>query len=84
VCGYPGLDESPYDYANPTYEICPCCGIEFGYEDSAPTPEEWPARCKELRDKWIKDGANWWAAVAGEEPPDGWDPIEQMRKAGLK
>jgi hypothetical protein len=35
VCGYSMLDEPPYDkYGCATYTICPCCGTEFGYDDS--------------------------------------------------
>jgi len=35
ICGFPDLDEPPYDSdgENPSFDICPCCGIEFGYED---------------------------------------------------
>ena len=34
VCGYKLSFESWGDDGNtPTYEICPCCGVEFGNED---------------------------------------------------
>lgn len=36
ICGY--LDENlmPWgeDEKTPSFEICPCCNVEFGYEDS--------------------------------------------------
>ena len=34
VCGYIN-DEITWEKGiYPTYNICPCCGVEFGYEDS--------------------------------------------------
>ena len=34
VCGY-YIDDLPWGKEDncPTYEICPCCGVEFGNED---------------------------------------------------
>lgn len=34
VCGL-HIDDLPWgqDGNSPTYDICPCCGVEFGYED---------------------------------------------------
>ncbi len=54
VCFFPqknppwGLDGKA-----PTYGICPCCGVEFGYEDST---EE---GIKEYRSQWITSGYKW-------------------------
>ena len=34
VCGYDGLYEPPYnEKGSGSYEICPCCGFQFGYDD---------------------------------------------------
>ena len=34
VCGYAYLEEPPRDEkGRPSFDICDCCGIEFGYED---------------------------------------------------
>jgi hypothetical protein len=34
VCAYPDLGGPAYDDTGcPTFEICPCCGVEFGYND---------------------------------------------------
>jgi len=64
VCGYPELEEAPllriennkriysYNLGAPTFVICICCGTEFGYDDDELS---W----KELRDKWVKNGAKW-------------------------
>ena len=36
VCGFDDLDSAPYDNnGNPSYEICSCCGFEFGFHDSS-------------------------------------------------
>jgi hypothetical protein len=33
LCGYPDLKDPPYDlYGAPSFDICPCCGCEFGYK----------------------------------------------------
>ena len=55
VCGYPGLDEPAWDnkYGTPSYNICPCCGCEFGYEDATPKAKDSYLRI------WIHNGAPW-------------------------
>ena len=70
VCGYDGLEEPAYDEDGvPSFEICPCCGIEFGYEDATKPHES-------LREEWIAKGMSWWA---DDKPPSGWDPTQQLR-----
>lgn len=52
VCGYDKLEESPYDkYGQGSFEICPNCGIEFGYQDAVSDPKDLPERWAELRKK---------------------------------
>jgi hypothetical protein len=76
VCGYHGLHEQPYDDAGaPSYEICPCCGTEFGYHD-AKTPHT------VLRQRWVAKGSPWHSRV--KSPPQGWDALEQLRSATPK
>ena len=75
VCGYPKLDEPPYDEHNcPTYIICPSCGTEFGYDDAT-------ARHSELRQKWIEGGMRWWSRATS--PPAGWEPVRQLKASRL-
>ena len=38
VCSWPCIKEDPKDE---TYEICPSCGVEYGYEDSGPKPRSY-------------------------------------------
>ncbi len=75
VCGFPLLDDPPYDERGcPTYEICPCCGTEFGKDDAGTSHAA-------LRQTWVSQGMNWWSAY--RQPPDGWDPRAQLQRAGL-
>jgi hypothetical protein len=73
VCRYAQLREQPYDeYGCATYSICPCCGTEFGYDDSIKTHIV-------LREKWISLGMPWWSTHI--LPPDGWNPVQQLHQS---
>ncbi|WP_460042587.1 hypothetical protein [Pseudomonas sp. S2_H01] len=75
VCGYPELDEPPYDgFGCASYGICPCCGTEFGYDDSTLAHSA-------LRTKWISDGMCWWGKK--QLIPTDWDPVRQLDDAGM-
>ncbi|THF66294.1 hypothetical protein E6C76_05480 [Pseudothauera nasutitermitis] len=75
VCGYPCLDEAAYDdFGCPSYNICPCCGTEFGYDDSVVAHAD-------LRKKWISNGMQWWSR--NQIKSNGWDPIKQLKDAGM-
>jgi len=75
VCGYPDLDEPPYDsHGSPNFGICPCCGVEFGNDD-------WERPHSALRDDWAKKKYAWFSQYT--LPPPGWDPIAQFKAAGL-
>jgi hypothetical protein len=63
VCYYPKLKENPH---HATYEICPQCGIEFGYQDSGPKGQQY--YWKILREKWIAAGCPWWSKVRKAPP----------------
>lgn len=67
VCAYTALPYPPNDY-----NICPCCGTEFGNDDSFMSHEE-------LRRAWIAQGARWFFGQA----PMGWNPYLQLIVAGL-
>lgn len=71
VCGCYSKD-FPWgeDGKNPSYQICPCCGVQFGKEDL--TLES----IKEYRDKWRSKGGEWFAK---NEKPSGWDIEQQMK-----
>jgi len=69
VCGYPEMTEPPKDYY-----ICPCCGTEFGNDDSVFTYDE-------LRRAWLANGAHWFSRAT--PPPHNWNPYEQLFNADL-
>ncbi|WP_235591764.1 hypothetical protein [Pseudomonas syringae] len=73
VCGYPDLDEPAYDsFGCASYNICPCCGVEFGYDDSTIAHFQ-------LREKWISEGMQWWSKH--QTKPDDWDPLKQLKNS---
>jgi hypothetical protein len=75
VCGFAGLTEPPYDSAGcASFDICPCCGTEFGYDDATKSHGE-------LRKDWLAAGASWRSKAQG--PPPNWDPLTQLRESGL-
>jgi hypothetical protein len=52
VCGFDGLKEAAFSPSHePSYEICPRCGFEFGFDGGNDT-----AIFTEFRERWIKNG----------------------------
>lgn len=73
VCGLFTKNYFPWglDGATPTYDICACCGVEFGYEDSSVNS------VRGYRTKWIADGAKWWDHG---QKPGGWNVDDQLKE----
>jgi hypothetical protein len=67
VCAYPDMPYPPADY-----NICPCCGTEFGNDDAILSFDN-------LRNQWINNGAHWFYG----EPPQGWNPYFQLIAGNL-
>jgi transcription elongation factor Elf1 len=71
VCGYPNLDEHPYDsQGNPSYIICDCCGFEFGFDDKSKGRS-----FDEYRKEWIAQGAKWFNPT---KKPNNWNLDGQL------
>lgn len=70
VCGL-YIDNKPWgdDGYTPSFEICPCCGAEFGYDDYN------VQLLKEYRRKWIDGGYKW---TLPEEKSLNWNVKEQI------
>jgi hypothetical protein len=70
VCGLRQADP-PWgdDGRTPNFQICDCCGVEFGYEDVS------PASVKSARSTWLAKGAPWFNPKAR---PLIWDVGKQM------
>jgi rubredoxin len=82
VCGYVDFDEPPWSGDGlPSYDICPSCGVEFGYHDFAQDEVERRERWRILRQKWIENGMRWSSSV--EPPPPDWDPVKQLTAIGV-
>ena len=56
---------------SPNFAICPCCGVEFGYEDS--TIES----TIKFRNNWLNEGAKWNDL---SKKPDNWSFEKQKEK----
>jgi hypothetical protein len=67
VCFYDKLHEPPRDY-----NICECCGTEFGNDDEENSHEV-------LRQRWISAGAKWFYRT----PPANWNPWQQLAHANV-
>jgi hypothetical protein len=79
VCGWPDLFDVPIAYS---HEICPSCGIQFGYDDATPAGKSSRTAVHEAwRERWVAEGMRF-SSNGGE--PRGWDPEEQVRAAGLR
>jgi hypothetical protein len=70
ICGLL-QDEPPWgaDGQYATFNICDCCGAEFGYEDTL------LIAIRNHRSKWERDGYKWFCP---KEKPENWDPHAQM------
>ena len=75
VCGFDGLREPPYNAdGDGSYEICPCCGFEYGYDDHSEGVSH-----DEFRANWLAAGAEWFDE---ERRPDDWDLRAQLARIG--
>src|SRR5205085_10656218 len=80
VCGFQ-LWFEPWNGVSASDEICPSCGIQFGYSDGAGGDLE---RRKEIHREWRK---NWveagmpWRGI-GQSPPKDWKPDAQVKRIG--
>lgn len=70
VCGY----RLPFytwgrDNKSPTFELCPCCGVQFGVMD------ETPLLASQERQRWLSEGMPWFQK---DQKPENWQPEEQL------
>jgi hypothetical protein len=71
VCGLnQGVEPWGKDGETPSFDICTCCGVQFGYEDCD------ILSVKKFRAEWLNNGAHWsWA----KNKPENWSLEEQMQ-----
>ncbi|PRP55884.1 hypothetical protein C7B71_03790 [Bacillus halotolerans] len=83
VCGFKGLTEPAYDdQGNHSYEICSCCGFQFGYDDFEMTRED--GSYLEPSESIIAYRKNWLAAGAVIFSPESYPQHQQQAKKVLK
>jgi hypothetical protein len=75
VCGLPQV-EAPWgvDGLNPTFFICDCCGVEFGYEDRTLQSRE------AYLTRWLSNGALWFKP---SKCPKNWSLVAQLDEGGI-
>ncbi len=72
VCGWPDLHEPPRNReGGASFEICPSCGFEFGFDD-----DDQGLTYEAARARWIAAGMKWWSGARAA--PHGWNPAEQL------
>jgi hypothetical protein len=76
----PDILEPPYSqhFGTPSYEVCACCGFEFGNDDEPGTAP--PVTFRRYREEWIADGSPWFDP---SRRPDGWSLERQLAAAGI-
>jgi hypothetical protein len=89
ACGY-GLPGPAWPDELASFEICPSCGMEFGFDDGRGASGEFDhlhtgddrafrvAVHALWRERWIREGCTWW--LRSERPPDGWDAAAQLAR----
>lgn len=71
VCGYKlNFKIWGEDGRTPSYEICPCCGVEFGNEDYT------ISSIHKYRKNWIESGCVWFSI---QQKPLNWSCKNQLR-----
>ena len=65
-------------FGMPSYEVCECCGFEFGNDDEPGTSE--PVSFSHYRALWIKQDWPWFSP---DKKPPNWDLEKQLCNIGL-
>ena len=70
----------PYEayFGMPSYEVCACCGFEFGNDDNPGTAA--PVSFRSYLNEWVADGAEWFSP---DKQPADWSLHHQLRAAGI-
>lgn len=75
LCRVCGLEQKIYPWGpsgtKPSFEICACCGVEFGHDDATETG------VRRAREKWMKAGYPW---AEASRKPHGWIPDHQLAR----
>ncbi|MGH9150346.1 MAG: hypothetical protein ACRD0F_08400 [Acidimicrobiales bacterium] len=76
------MSDPPWAGGRASKEVCPSCGIQFGYDDAAASgPVERRDAYERWREAWIRGGMQWFSP--SRRPPARWDPHAQLRRLEL-
>ncbi|HSI13899.1 MAG TPA: hypothetical protein VK961_17770 [Chthoniobacter sp.] len=74
VCGWPELHEPPRSASGAaSFELCPCCGFEFGFDD-----DDQGLTYEQARTRWIAGGMKWWSS--SRPAPAEWNASRQLAR----
>src|SRR5436305_1199927 len=70
----------PYEqwYGDPSYDVCACCGFEFGNDDNPGTAP--PSTFEQYRREWVAEGCRWFDPA---QQPTVWSVEEQFAAARI-
>jgi hypothetical protein len=73
--------QPPYSqhFGQPSYEVCACCGFEFGNDDEPGTSNG--LSFEQYLAEWLSDGCEWFLPDAR---PTGWSIEQQTTEARLR
>jgi len=78
ACGFE-QDVPPWQDEVGSLEICPCCGLQFGYHDACGgRPDLRPGFYVGWRVRWVWEGHPWHSKTS--KPPSPWSPQEQIAR----
>jgi hypothetical protein len=65
-------------HGDASYEVCVCCGFEFGNDDEPGTAP--PSTFREYREEWIAGGCQWFDP---KKKKKDWSLADQLTIAGI-
>lgn len=65
----------------PTYEVCQCCGFEFGNDDDSGLGSEHNSSFSEYLEEWIVEQNCYW--LIPEDKPADWDLLTQLKASSI-
>jgi hypothetical protein len=79
----PFLNPGPPPYSQwlgpASYDVCPCCGFEFGFDDE-PGATSKPSTFEAYFHEWFNEGCKWFIP---DIKPEGWSLEVQLANAHL-
>ncbi|WP_124979580.1 hypothetical protein [Nonlabens xiamenensis] len=74
-CGLKYTEPTWYDKNDASFDICICCGVEFGVQDTH------IKSVREYRLDWLQSGAEWFVR---ESMPKEWEVFDQLKNIESK